>query len=129
MPDLFIPLNKLNGAKHKEKVLAKMVRWEKGDKKPIGEVVKIMKAEDENDAAMNEILVESGFPLIFEKEVLNETALLSETFDAEEIKRRKDFRETLTFTIDPVDAKDFDDAISFKKLKMIYMKLVFILPM
>lgn len=117
MPDLFIPLNKLNGAKHKEKVLAKMVRWEKGDKKPIGEVIKIMKAEDDNDAAMNEILVESGFPLIFEKEVLKETAALSETLDAEEIKRRKDFREVLTFTIDPVDAKDFDDAISFKKIK------------
>ncbi|MBS1642153.1 MAG: ribonuclease R [Bacteroidetes bacterium] len=117
MPDLFIPLNKLNGAKNKEKVLAKMVRWEKGDKKPIGEVVKIMKAEDENDAAMNEILVENGFPLLFEKDVLKETATLSEKLDETEIAKRKDFRDTLTFTIDPVDAKDFDDAISFKKIK------------
>jgi ribonuclease R len=117
MPDIFIPLNKLNGAKHKEKVVARLVTWENGNKKPVGEIVSIIKHEDENDAVMKEILAEAGFPLTFPKEVLAEANQIHEKIAAAEINKRKDFRDTLTFTIDPVDAKDFDDAISIKKLE------------
>lgn len=117
MPDIFIPLDKLKGAKNKDKVVAKLVKWEKGDKKPVGEVVSVIEAEDENDGAMKELLAEAGFPLSFPEEVLAETAKLTEVIDAEEIKKRKDCRDILTFTIDPADAKDFDDALSIRKLK------------
>lgn len=117
MPDLFIPLDKLNGAKHKERVIARLVKWDKGDKKPIGEITSILTAASESDAAMKEILAEAGFPLSFPEEVIKEANNLTNTFPEDEIKKRKDFREVLTFTIDPVDAKDFDDAISIRKLK------------
>lgn len=117
MPDLFIPLDKINGAKHKEKVIARLVKWEKGDKKPIGEIMSVLTAADENDAAMKEILAEAGFPLSFPEEVMKEANQLSDDFPEDEIKKRKDFREVLTFTIDPIDAKDFDDAISIRKIK------------
>ncbi len=117
MPDFYIPLDKLKNAKDKEKVVVKLVRWDKEDKKPIGEVVKIMSQEDANDAAMQELLAENGFPLSFPDDVMEEAARLPEVLAAAEIRKRKDFRETLTFTIDPVDAKDFDDAISIKLLK------------
>ncbi|MEP7318950.1 MAG: ribonuclease R [Panacibacter sp.] len=117
MPDLFIPLESLRGAKNKDKVLVRMVKWEKGDKKPVGEVMSIMKAEDVNDMAMKEILTEKGFPVSFSDDVLEESERLPDTISTSEIKNRKDFREILTFTIDPVDAKDFDDAISIRLLK------------
>jgi ribonuclease R len=116
MPDLFIPLDKLKGAKHKEKVVARLVKWEKGDKKPIGEIVSVLTATDENDAAMKEILAEAGFSLSFPEEVMKEAHKLTDDFPEAEIKKRKDFRDILTFTIDPIDAKDFDDALSIKKL-------------
>lgn len=117
MPDLYIPLEKLNGAKHKERVVARLVKWEEADRKPLGEVVSILLPEDENDAAMKEILTEKGFPLMFPQDVMEETTALPVVLDEKEISKRKDFRDTLTFTIDPVDAKDFDDAISIKPLK------------
>jgi ribonuclease R len=116
MPDMFIPLDKINGAKHKEKVIAKLVKWEKGDKKPIGEIMSVLTAADENDSAMKELLAEAGFPLSFPEDVMKEANALNDDFPEAEIKKRKDFRDVLTFTIDPVDAKDFDDAISIKKL-------------
>ncbi|MFC4230931.1 ribonuclease R [Parasediminibacterium paludis] len=117
MPDLFIPLNKLNGAKNKDKVVARLVEWGKGDKKPIGEVVSLMEAGDENDGAMKELLAEAGFPLSFTKEVMDEAMALTDEISSLEISKRKDCRDILTFTIDPVDAKDFDDALSIRKLK------------
>jgi ribonuclease R len=116
MPDFYIPIEKLNGATDGERVVAKLIKWDKADKKPEGEVVSILKAEDVNDMAMKEILIEAGFPLAFEKIVLDEAMKLSETITREELKKRKDFRDILTFTIDPVDAKDFDDAISIRNL-------------
>ena len=116
MPDFYIPAEKLNGAVDGERVVAKLVKWDKADKKPEGEVVTILKAEDVNDMAMKEILIEAGFPLTFEKAVLDEAMKLSETITREELKKRKDYRDILTFTIDPVDAKDFDDAISIRNL-------------
>ena len=117
MPDLFIPTEKLNGAKDKDRVVVKMVRWEKDDKRPVGEVLDVMDQEDENDAAMKELLAENGFPLFFPPEVMEETARLPEVLAKDEIKKRRDFRDLLTFTIDPVDAKDFDDAISIKQIR------------
>jgi ribonuclease R len=117
MPDLFIPLAELHGAKHKDRVVARLVKWDRDDKKPVGTIVGIMHPEDENDAAMKELLAEAGFPLSFPDEVLEESARLPETLSKQEISKRRDCRELLTFTIDPVDAKDFDDAISIKLLK------------
>ncbi len=116
MPDFYIPIEKLNGATDGERVVAKLVKWDKADKKPEGEVVTILKAEDVNDMAMKEILIEAGFPLKFEKQVLDEAMKLSEIITREELKKRKDYRDILTFTIDPADAKDFDDAISIRNL-------------
>ncbi|MEP7110627.1 MAG: ribonuclease R [Ferruginibacter sp.] len=116
IPDFYIPAEKLNGAVNGDRVIAKMVKWNKTDKKPEGEVVSILKAEDVNDMAMKEILVESGFPLLFDRVVMEEAMNLSETITREELKKRKDYRDILTFTIDPVDAKDFDDALSIRNL-------------
>ncbi len=114
MPDIFIPLDNIHEAKNGERVVVRLIKWDKGDKKPVGEVVSILSQEDENDAAMKEILAEAGFPLSFPEDVMKEVFLLSEKISDTEIKKRKDFRNVLTFTIDPVDAKDFDDAISIK---------------
>ncbi|HVX51775.1 MAG TPA: ribonuclease R [Chitinophagaceae bacterium] len=117
MPDLFIPLEGLNGAKNKDKVIARLVKWGKDDRKPVGEVISVLDAENINDMAMKELLAENGFPLSFGDDVKEESARLPDAISASEIKTRKDFRQVLTFTIDPVDAKDFDDAISIRTLK------------
>ncbi|TDH29174.1 ribonuclease R [Segetibacter sp. 3557_3] len=116
MPDLYIPLENLNGAKNKERVIARITNWENGSKKPEGTVVQVIHAEDESNIAMKEILAENGFPLEFPDEVLEEAERLPDIIGEDEISKRKDFRDVLTFTIDPVDARDFDDALSIKKL-------------
>ena len=116
MPDFYIPVEKLNGAQNGNRVVVRMVKWDKGDKKPEGEVVSVFKQEDSNDMAMKEILVENGFPLSFDAAVLKEAEELSDKITREELKKRKDCRDILTFTIDPIDAKDFDDAISIRNL-------------
>ncbi len=116
MPDIFIPISKLNGAKDNDRVIVKIVEWEK-NKKPQGEVIEVMNKDDENDKAMKEILLENGFPVFFPQQVLDASEKLTDTISNEEIEKRKDIRDVLTFTIDPLDAKDFDDAISFRKLK------------
>jgi ribonuclease R len=117
MPDLFIPLNKINNAKDKDRVVVRLVRWDKADKRPVGEVITVLDPENSNDAAMKEILLENGFPLEFPDDALEVAARIPETITNEEIKKRRDVRDILTFTIDPVDAKDFDDAISFRQIK------------
>lgn len=116
MPDLFIPLAELNGAKNRDRVVVRLLKWDKDDKKPVGTVVSIMQPEDENDAAMKELLAQAGFPLFFPEDVLEESERLPDVLDSEEIKKRKDCRDILTFTIDPADAKDFDDALSIRTL-------------
>ena len=116
MPDFYISSNKLNGAVNNDRVVVKLLNWEKGEKKPEGEVVSVMQGSDVSDMAMKEILIENGFPLKFTDEVLAEANTLNDTIDPEEVKKRRDCRNILTFTIDPFDAKDFDDAISFQKL-------------
>ncbi|HRO70623.1 MAG TPA: ribonuclease R [Chitinophagaceae bacterium] len=117
MPDIYIPLQSINGAKDSDRVVARLVRWEKADKRPVGEVVSVLDAENTNDAAMKEILLENGFPLEFPDDALEVAARIPETITEQEIKNRRDVRDMLTFTIDPVDAKDFDDAISVRKIK------------
>ena len=111
MPDVFVPLDKLNGATAQDKVMVRIVTWEK-KKKPRGEVVQIIDATNQNDLAMKELIMLNGFPLSFAPDVLEESLHLPETIPQEEIDKRKDVREILTFTIDPLDAKDFDDAVS-----------------
>ena len=116
IPDFYVPIEKIHGAKNGDKVVVKMTKWDKNDKKPEGEVVNVLLAEDVNDMAMKEILIENGFPLAFEKSLLQEAAALNEAITREEQRKRKDCRDILTFTIDPVDARDFDDAISIRNL-------------
>jgi ribonuclease R len=116
MPDFFVPLEKLNGAKDGDRAVVKLTQWNKDDKKPEGEVVTVIKAEDMNDFAMKELLIDAGFPIVFEGEVMKAANSLSENITREELKKRKDCRDILTFTIDPADAKDFDDAISIRNL-------------
>ena len=116
MPDIYIPMGKLNGAKDKDKVIVQLTKWEKSTRKPEGEVIKIFTPEQENDLAMQAIVAEAGFALNFSEEVNQFANNLSEKIEANEIAKRKDYRNILTFTIDPVDAKDFDDAISFRNL-------------
>ncbi|NCT94613.1 MAG: ribonuclease R [Chitinophagaceae bacterium] len=116
MPDIYIPLTAINGAKHKDRVVARLVKWDRDDKKPVGEVVSVMQPEDENDAAMKELLAQAGFPLSWPQEVQEEAARLPDVLDSTEISKRRDCRDILTFTIDPVDAKDFDDALSIRSL-------------
>lgn len=116
IPDFYVPVDKLNGAINGNRVVVKMTKWDKADKKPEGEVVSVLKAEDVNDMAMKEILIDGGFPLSFSEEVMKEAMNLSEKITREELKKRKDCRDILTFTIDPIDAKDFDDAISIRNL-------------
>ena len=116
IPDFFIAPEKLKGATQKDRVLVRFLKWNKNDKKPEGEVVSIITGENLNDFAMKEILIDAGFPLAFEDAVLKEANELSEKITREELKKRKDCRDILTFTIDPADAKDFDDAISIRNL-------------
>lgn len=115
MPDIFIPLDQLNGAKDKDKVIVQLVAWP-SNKKPEGKVVEVFTPEKENDMAMKSIVAESGFDLTFSKEAMEFTSSITESITETEIAKRKDYRKVLTFTIDPVDAKDFDDAISYQIL-------------
>jgi len=117
MPDIYIPLDKINNAKDKNRVLARITKWDALNKKPEGEIVQVILAEHESDIAMKEILVENGFPLVFNDDVMEEALRLPDVIAASEIKKRRDMRDTLTFTIDPVNARDFDDAISIKTIK------------
>ncbi len=114
--DIFIPEDKINSAKQGQKVLAEMTDWPKGAKNPVGRIKTIIGWPGENDVEMNSILAEFGFPLEFPERVEKEADAIPEKIDPKEISKRKDFRSVTTFTIDPIDAKDFDDALSFRKL-------------
>jgi len=116
IPDFYIPIEKLNGAQDGDRVIAKLVKWDKDDRKPQGEIESVITAQDDADMAMKEILIEAGFSLGFDADVMKEADQLSGKITREETSKRKDCRDILTFTIDPVDAKDFDDAISIRNL-------------
>lgn len=116
IPDFFIPPDKMKEVKDGDRVVVKLVKWDADNRKPEGEVVSVIKAEDMNDFAMKELLIDAGFPIGFEDEVMNAANELSDKITREELRKRKDCRDILTFTIDPVDAKDFDDAISIRNM-------------
>jgi len=101
IPDFFIPLYALNGAKDGQKVIAQIASWEEDDKRPRGEVVELITPEKEGDLAMKEILIQQGFSLHFPEEAVEETLRISDIISADELQTRKDLRNTLTFTIDP----------------------------
>lgn len=123
MPDIFIPASNLNGAADDDRVVVRLLEWEDNGKRPVGEVVSVLAEESGNEAAMKGILLEEGFPLSFPDEALEIAARIPDMITAAEISKRKDMRDILTFTIDPVDAKDFDDAVSFRKLKNGYYEV------
>ncbi len=104
------------GAKRGMKVSVVVDRWNRGDSSPIGHIVDVLGMPGENNTEMHAILAEFNLPYKFEKEVEDAADSISEEITAADLKGRKDFRGTFTFTIDPADAKDFDDALSFKKL-------------
>lgn len=114
--DVFIPLSKINKAKDGDKAVAKIIEWHQPGRNPVGEIIVVLGKSGIHDVEMKSILVENGFPLTFSKEVLSESEALQIEISEAEIKRRRDFRKITTFTIDPQDAKDFDDAISFQQL-------------
>lgn len=115
--DIYIPKEKLKGAKDGEKVLAKITVWPKTAENPFGEVIEVLGKTGGNDIEMISILVNQGLEYQFPEEVLDEAERVHLELDPKEIERRRDFREVTTFTIDPADAKDFDDALSFKRLE------------
>lgn len=115
--DLFIPKNNINGAKHRDKVVVKMLEWRAGEKNPEGEIIKILGALGEHETEIHSILAEYGLPYEFPEEVEQEAQDIDRTISQEEVEKRRDMRDILTFTIDPKDAKDFDDALSIQKLK------------
>ena len=115
--DVFIPLSKMNGAKSGYKAIVKLLEWPEDAKNPFGEVVEVLGRPESNEAEMKSILISNNIPFVFPEEVLAEAAGISTALDQVEIDKRKDLRGTLTMTIDPVDARDFDDAISIEFLK------------
>jgi len=115
--NLFIPLSKIKGAKNGYKAVAKIGDWPEKAKNPFGEIIEVLGRAESNDTEMKSILLSNGIPIEFPEEVLNEANRINLELSPSEIKNRRDFRNILTFTIDPVDAKDFDDAISIEYLK------------
>ena len=115
--DIFIPKNKLNGAEQGEVVLVKMEDWPQRADSPFGSVIKVLGKPGEHNTEMHAILSEYGLPYDFPIEVEAFTSKIDTSISEDEISKRRDMRNVLTFTIDPRDAKDFDDALSFKILE------------
>ncbi len=114
--DIYIPLEKLNGAKTGDKAIAEITHWPAESKSPNGEIVEILGESGLNDIEMKSILIENGFNLNFSKAALQEAEEIPDEISEEEIAKRRDFRSVSTLTIDPEDAKDFDDALSIQRL-------------
>lgn len=114
--DFMIPLQNLNQAKDGEKVIVRMIDWPERAKNPFGEIVEVLGKPGDNDVEMNAILANFDFPLKFPAEVEKEADRIPEVIPVEEITQRRDYRQIFTMTIDPQDAKDFDDALSLQKL-------------
>lgn len=114
--DIFIPTKSLKGAKNGEKAVVKITEWPSGAKNPIGEVTEVLGMPGKHETEMHAILAEFELPYRFAPEIDAAANTLSEEIPAEEYKHRRDFRKITTFTIDPTDAKDFDDALSLQKL-------------
>ncbi len=113
--DIFIHIDDLGGAENGEKVLVEMTDWPERMNNPVGKVIKRLGRPGDNNVEMQSILAEYDFPLDFPKEVEEEAKKIKKP-TKKEIASRRDFRDITTFTIDPADAKDFDDALSFREL-------------
>ena len=114
--DIFIPKGKLGGVEHGQKAIARIIDWPEKVKNPFGEIVDILGYPGDNDTEMHSILAEFELPIRFSAEVEAAAEQIPDVVTAEEIKSRRDFRKIPTFTIDPADAKDFDDALSLRPL-------------
>jgi ribonuclease R len=115
--DIFVSESKMNGAVDGDKVQAKLIDWPKNSKNPFGKITTVLGKPGDHNTEMHSILLEYDLPYEFEPEVEKEAENLSIEITKEEISKRRDMRKDLTFTIDPKDAKDFDDALSFTKLE------------
>lgn len=115
--DLFIPNEKLNGANDGQKAIAKITEWPPRAKNPFGEIIEVLGDTGDNNAEMHAILAEFDLPIRFPEKVLKAAERIPDEIPEEEIRARRDMRGVTTFTIDPKDAKDFDDALSLRKLE------------
>jgi ribonuclease R len=115
--DVFIPESQLKGGKNGDKALVQIIDWPENTRNPIGVVKDIFGKEGENETEMHAILAEYGLPYTYPKEVERYADKISDVISAEELAKREDFRNVTTFTIDPRDAKDFDDALSIRPLE------------
>jgi ribonuclease R len=113
--DIFIPIEKLGGGHNGDKAVVRIVEWPERAKNPIGEVIDVLGVAGENNAEMHAILADFGLPYSYPEEVEEAARKISARIMPDEIARREDFRKVTTFTIDPHDAKDFDDALSLRR--------------
>lgn len=114
--DIFVNLKNTNDGAHNDKVIVALSQWPDRDKSPEGKVTRVLGQAGENEAEIHSIMAEFGLPFEFPEQVEKEANRMDDYITREEVKKRKDFRDVTTFTIDPLDAKDFDDAISIRKL-------------
>ena len=114
--DFFIPKEELNDAKNGEKVIVELTKWDRPDSSPFGRVVKVLGKPGEHEVEIHAIIAEYGLPNEFPQAVIDFANAIDPGFTPAEIAKRRDMRDVLSFTIDPYDAKDFDDAISFRKI-------------
>lgn len=115
--DIFIPKGKFGGAEDGDKVIVKMTEWKPGDKNPEGEIIQVLGAPGEHETEIHSILAEYGLPYEFPEEVERDADKIDRSINDAEVAKRWDMRGITTFTIDPKDAKDFDDALSIRKLE------------
>ncbi len=115
--DIFIPKGKFGGAEDGDKVIVKMTEWKPGDKNPEGEIIQVLGAPGEHETEIHSILAEYGLPYEFPEEVEKDADKIDRTINDAEVAKRWDMRGITTFTIDPKDAKDFDDALSIRQLE------------
>ncbi len=114
--DIFIPKEHLKDGKNGDKAIVRIIEWPEGAKNPLGEVVDILGVAGQNDAEMHAILAEFGLPYKYPESVEKAAEEISGDITDKDLAEREDFREVLTFTVDPKDAKDFDDALSYRTL-------------
>ncbi len=115
--DIYVPRTEVMGANHLDKVIVEVTRWGSPGKKAEGRVIKVLGKAGENETEMHSILAEFGLPYEFPADVEYMADSINTSIPKEEIKKRRDMRKVLSFTIDPIDAKDFDDALSYEVLK------------
>ncbi len=115
--DIYIPASGLKNARNGDKAIARLTDWPEHAKNPFGEITDVLGKPGEHDVEMQSILADKGFPASFPKHVVNEARKIPQLISDKELKARRDFRKIFTCTVDPEDAKDFDDALSLRKLE------------